>query len=99
MPSCTSDFDDRGVENRDEFKKVSLAFEGVGEKIGIVRGQGAELVEERLLGFQLPAERKARVAVHESLRAAGAQRGAQRDRRGAVRCQILEIQSGVPQIY
>jgi hypothetical protein len=47
-----------------------LAFEDVGEEIGIVRGQGVELVEERLLGLQLPAERKARVAVHNSLQVA-----------------------------
>jgi hypothetical protein len=34
--------DDRGVEGRDEFEEVGLAFEEVGEKIGIVRGKGAE---------------------------------------------------------
>ena len=31
--------DDRGVEGRDEFEKVSLAFDEVGEKIGVVGGQ------------------------------------------------------------
>jgi transposase len=35
--------DDRGVEGRDEFEKVGLAFEEVGEEIGIL-GQGTELV-------------------------------------------------------
>jgi hypothetical protein len=34
--------DDRGVEGRDEFEKVGLAFEEVGEEIGIL-GQGTEL--------------------------------------------------------
>jgi hypothetical protein len=43
--------DDRGVESRDEFEEIGLAFEEVGEEIGIVRGQVAELVEERLLGL------------------------------------------------
>ena len=55
--------EDRGVEGRDEFEEIGLAFDEVGEEIGIVRGQGAELVEERLLGLQLLAERKTRVAV------------------------------------
>ena len=41
---------DRGVECRDEFEEIGLAFEDVYEEIGIVRGQGAELVEERLFG-------------------------------------------------
>ena len=76
--------DDRGVEGGDEFEEIGLAFDEVGEEIGIVRGQGAELVEERLLGLQLLAERKARVAVHEYLEesAGPALRDAQRDRRG-----------------
>jgi hypothetical protein len=34
-----------------------LVFEEVGEEIGILGGQGTELVEERLLGLQLLAER------------------------------------------
>jgi hypothetical protein len=68
--------DDRGVEGGDEFEKVGLAFEDVGEEIGIVRGQGVELVEERLLGLQLLAERKARVAVHDSPQTARARRDA-----------------------
>ena len=51
--------DNRGVESRDEFKEIGLAFEEIGEKIKVVRGQGAELVEERLLGLRLLAERKA----------------------------------------
>jgi len=50
--------DDRGIEGRDEFEEIGLAFEEVGEEIGIVRGEGAELVEECLLGLQLLAERK-----------------------------------------
>jgi hypothetical protein len=50
--------DDGGVESRDEFEEVGLAFEEVGEEIGIVGGQDAELVEERLLRLQLLAERK-----------------------------------------
>jgi hypothetical protein len=41
--------DDRGVEGRDEFEEIGLAFDEVGEEIGILRGQGAELVEERFL--------------------------------------------------
>ena len=41
-----------------------------------VRSQGAELVEERLFGLQLLAEREARVACHESLQSARAWRGA-----------------------
>jgi hypothetical protein len=44
---------DRGVEGRDEFEEVGLAFDEVGEEIGIVGGQGLELVEERLLRLQL----------------------------------------------
>jgi hypothetical protein len=32
--------DDRGVEGRDEFEEVGLAFEEVGEEIGILGGQG-----------------------------------------------------------
>jgi len=64
--------DDRGVEGRDEFEEVGLAFEDVYEEIGIVRGEGAELVEERLLGLQLLAGREARVACHESLQSARA---------------------------
>jgi hypothetical protein len=51
--------EDRGVEGRDEFEEVGLALDEVGEEIGVVRGQGAELVEERLLGLQLLAERPA----------------------------------------
>ena len=41
---------DRGVEGRDELEEIGLAFEEVREEIGVVRGQGAELVEEGLLG-------------------------------------------------
>jgi hypothetical protein len=40
----------RRVEGRDEFEEMGLAFEEVREEIGVVRGQGAELVEEGLLG-------------------------------------------------
>ena len=68
--------DDRGVEGRDKFEQIGLAFDEVGEEIGIVRGQGAELVEERLLGLQLPAEGKAWIAVHEYLQPARARRDA-----------------------
>jgi hypothetical protein len=39
-----------------------LAFDEVGEEIGILHGQGAELVEERLVGLQLLSERNAWVA-------------------------------------
>jgi hypothetical protein len=66
----------RGVKGRDEFEEIGLAFEDVYEEIGIVRGQGAELVEERLFGLQLLAERAARVACHESLQSARARRDA-----------------------
>jgi hypothetical protein len=55
---------------------IGLAFDGVDEEIGILGGEGAELVEERLLGLQLLAERKARVAVHDSLQAARGRRDA-----------------------
>jgi len=41
-----------------------------------VRGQGVELVEERLLGLQFLAERKARVAVHDRPQTARARRDA-----------------------
>jgi|GEM_PF-3801372 len=51
---------------------IGLAFDEVDEEIGILGGEGAELVEERLLGLQLLAERKAWVAVHEYLQAAQA---------------------------
>jgi hypothetical protein len=68
--------DDRGIKGCDEFEEIGLAFEEVGEEIGIVRGQGAELVEERLFGLQLLAERVARVACHESLQSARAWRDA-----------------------
>jgi hypothetical protein len=93
--------EDRGVEGRDEFEEVGLAFDEVGEEIGVVRGQGAELVEERLLGLQLLAERPARVAVHEYLQeSAGlARRDAPGDRRGAAPRRMLEIQIGAPEIY
>src|ERR1700726_4791538 len=40
-----------------------LVFEEVGEEIGILGGQGTELVEERLLGLQLLAERATLAAV------------------------------------
>jgi hypothetical protein len=43
-------------------------------KSGSLGGEGAELVEERLLGLQLLAERKAWVAVHDSLQEARAWR-------------------------
>jgi hypothetical protein len=33
-----------GVEGRDELEEIGLAFEEVREEIGVVRGQGAELV-------------------------------------------------------
>jgi hypothetical protein len=39
---------DRGVEGRDELEEIALAFEEVREEI--VRGQGAELVEEGCFG-------------------------------------------------
>jgi hypothetical protein len=77
--------DDRGIEGRDEFEKVGLAFDEVGEEIGILRGQGAELVEERLLGLQLLAERKTRVAVHVYL---------QRVRAGAHGDRVVRIVAG-----
>jgi hypothetical protein len=41
--------EDRGFESRDEFKEVGLAFDEVGEELGILRDQGTELFEERLL--------------------------------------------------
>jgi hypothetical protein len=66
--------DDRGVESRDEFEGGGLAFDEVGEEIRVLRDQGAELVEERLLRLELLAERKTRVAVHDSLQAARARR-------------------------
>jgi hypothetical protein len=56
--------------------EIGLAFDEVGEEIWIVRGQGAELVEERLLGLQLLAQSEARVACHESLQSARAWRDA-----------------------
>jgi hypothetical protein len=56
----------------DEFEEVGLAFEEVGEEVGILDGQGAELVEERLRGLQLLAERPAWVAVHDTSRRHGA---------------------------
>jgi hypothetical protein len=62
--------DDRGVEGCDEFE-IGLAFEEVGEEIGILRGWGAELIEERLLGLQLLAERPVRVAVMTASRRRG----------------------------
>jgi hypothetical protein len=53
--------DDRGIEGRDEFDQVGLAFDEVAEEIRVVRGQGAELVEERLLGRSwLSAQRGSR---------------------------------------
>jgi hypothetical protein len=69
---------DRGVEGRDEFEEVGLAFDEVGEEIGIVGGQGLELVEERLFRLQLLTKRKTRVAVHEYIQAAWARRDATR---------------------
>jgi hypothetical protein len=53
----------------------ALAEEG-DDEIGILDGEGAELVEEHLLGLQLLAERTAWVAVHDSLQAARAWRDA-----------------------
>ena len=98
--------DDRGVEGRDEFGEIGLAFEEVGKEIGILDGQGADLVEEGLLGLQLLAERKTRVAVHEYIQAARgrraespARRDEHGDRRGGAPRRTLEIQSGVPGIY
>jgi hypothetical protein len=92
--------EDRGVEGRDEFEQIGLALKEVGEEIGILRGQGAELIEEGLLGLQFLAERTAWVAVHEYLLAARARRGdAQGDRRGVAPRRMWEIQSAVPEIY
>jgi hypothetical protein len=90
-------FPDEGVaEGCDEFEKVGLAFEEVGKEVGILGGQGAELVEERLLGLQLPAERNAWVAVHEYLQAARARRDATHSEIavGRIVARCLEIQSG-----
>ena len=50
---------------------IGLAFDEVDEEIGILGGEGAELVEERLLGLQLLAERKAGVTGHEASRRRG----------------------------
>jgi hypothetical protein len=47
--------DDRGVEGRDEFKEVGLAFNDVDEEIGILGGQGTELVEERFAAPPVPS--------------------------------------------
>jgi hypothetical protein len=49
---------DRGVEGRDELEEIGLAFEEVREEIGVVRGQGAELVEEGCLARWPPVERE-----------------------------------------
>jgi hypothetical protein len=68
--------DDRGVEGRDEFEEIGFTFDEVGEKIGIVRGQGVDLVEERLFCLQLLAECAAWVVCHDSLQAARARRDA-----------------------
>jgi hypothetical protein len=35
--------EDRSVESRDEFEEIGLAFEEVGEEIGILGDQGAEI--------------------------------------------------------
>jgi hypothetical protein len=64
--------DDRGVDDE------------VGEEIGILGGQGAELVEERLLGLQFLAERNAWVVVHDSLQAAAPSMVPERQSRAAV---------------
>jgi hypothetical protein len=59
---------------------IGLAFDEVDEEIGILDGQGEELVVERLLGLQLLAERPARVAVHEYVQeSAGPARRGERD--------------------
>jgi|HubBroStandDraft_6_1064221.scaffolds.fasta_scaffold1482770_1 hypothetical protein len=80
---------------------IGLAFDEVDEEIGILGGQGEELVEERLLGLQLLAERPARVAVHEYVQeSAGPARGGEHgNRRGAAPRSMLEIQSALPEIY
>jgi hypothetical protein len=80
---------------------IGLAFDEVDEEIGILGGQGEELVEERLLGLQLLAERPARVAVHEYVQeSAGPARGGELgNRRGAAPRSMLEIQSALPEIY
>jgi hypothetical protein len=74
---------------------IGLAFDEVDEEIGILGGQGEELVEERLLGLQLLAERPARVAVHEYVQesAGPARRGEHGNRRGAAPRSMLEIQT------
>ena len=53
-------------------RRLVSPFDEVGEAIGIVGGQGVELVEERLLRLQLLAKREAWVAVHEYLQPARA---------------------------
>ena len=80
---------------------IGLAFDEVDEEIGILGGQGEELVEERLLGLQLLAERPARVAVHEYVQeSAGPARGGEHgNRRSAAPRSMLEIQSALPEIY
>src|SRR5205807_2516880 len=52
----------------------------------------ARLVEERLLGLQFLAERKARVAGHGSLQAARAWHDEHEDRRGGDRCRMLVLE-------
>jgi hypothetical protein len=93
--------DDRGVESRDEFEEIGLGFDEVGEEIGILGGQGAELVEECLLRLQLLAERNAWVAVHEGLQAPRGRRDATHMAIAAawVPRWMLEIQSKAPEVY
>jgi len=68
--------DDRGVEGCDEFEEIGLAFEEVGEEIGILAGQGSELVESVCLASSswLSAQRGSRVMTASSRRGPGGTR-------------------------
>jgi hypothetical protein len=76
-----------------EFEEIGFAFDEVGEEIGILRGQGAELGRVCLASSSW-LSCKAWVAVYDSLQAARARRDEHGARRGAVPRRMLKIQSG-----
>lgn len=57
---------DRGVERTDQFNEIGLALDDVREEVGVVCGEGADLIEQGLPRFEFARERNAGIAVHEA---------------------------------
>ena len=83
----------------DELNKISLAFDEITEKIRVIGGERANLVDEGLLCLEFLAERKARVVVHEGLRRTAGARSVDahcvtRDRSTAPSLEAIQLEAG-----